>query len=74
MQNVGFLMVRLFFFYLKIKLLISLDTSFDPDPRVRHSFWTVVVGGGMVWMANMGVNQAWVQRAVSVRSVKHSRM
>lgn len=49
-------------------------TDFDPDPRVRHSVWTVMVGGGILWVANMGVNQASVQRAVSVRSVNNARI
>ena len=36
--------------------------SFDPDPTVRHTFWSVVVGGTFTWSAVYCVNQAQVQR------------
>lgn len=48
--------------------------EFDPDPRVRHSFWNVMIGGGVRWMSTYGVNQAQVQRAIAVRSVKRARL
>ncbi|XP_062571734.1 sodium-dependent multivitamin transporter-like [Saccostrea cucullata] len=47
--------------------------EFDPDPSVRHTTWNVIVGGGFFWMAIYGINQAQVQRAISVPSVKHAR-
>lgn len=47
--------------------------EFDPDPSVRHTTWNVVIGGGFFWMAIYGINQAQVQRAISVPSVKHAR-
>ncbi|XP_022090973.1 sodium-coupled monocarboxylate transporter 1-like isoform X2 [Acanthaster planci] len=36
--------------------------NFDPDPTVRHTFWSVVVGGTFTWSAVYCVNQAQVQR------------
>ena len=53
--------------------LIFVPTRFDPDPRVRHSVWNVVIGGGIFWCAVFGTNQAQVQRAISVRTVGRSR-
>lgn len=47
--------------------------EFDPDPSTRHTVWNVVVGGGMFWCAIYGINQAQVQRAVSVSSVHYAR-
>lgn len=36
--------------------------EFNPDPRVRHSFWSLTIGGFFTWIAIYGVNQAQVQR------------
>ncbi|XP_066265982.1 sodium-coupled monocarboxylate transporter 1-like [Branchiostoma lanceolatum] len=36
--------------------------NWDPDPKVRHSTWTMWVGGVFVMTAVYGVNQAQVQR------------
>ena len=35
--------------------------DWNPDPRVRHSFWSLVIGGYFVWIAIYGVNQAQVR-------------
>lgn len=51
----------------------DLFCRFDPDPSTRHTVWNVVVGGGMFWCAIYGINQAQVQRAVSVSSVHYAR-
>ncbi|XP_060555334.1 sodium-dependent multivitamin transporter-like [Ruditapes philippinarum] len=48
--------------------------EFDPDPRVRHSVWNLVIGGGIFWCAVYGTNQAQVQRAISVRNVSRSKI
>ncbi|KAL4216282.1 Sodium-coupled monocarboxylate transporter 1 [Mactra antiquata] len=45
----------------------------DPDPSVRHSVWSLVVGGAVGWMGTYGVNQASVQRYCAVGSLKESR-
>ena len=47
---------------------------FNPDPRIRHSVWAIVIGGGVRFISNFGVNQSQVQRAVSVRSVARARL
>jgi len=46
---------------------------FDPDPSTRHTVWTVGIGGGLFWTAIYGINQAQVQRAISVSSVSDMR-
>ncbi|XP_076618369.1 sodium-coupled monocarboxylate transporter 1 [Colletes latitarsis] len=42
----------------------------NPDPTARHTFWTVVVGGYLNWLASCSVNQAMVQRCLSMPNLK----
>ncbi|XP_069172585.1 sodium-coupled monocarboxylate transporter 2 [Procambarus clarkii] len=42
--------------------------DFDPDPTTRHTFWTLVIGGYFTWISIYGVNQAQVQRYLSVQT------
>ena len=46
----------------------------DFDPTVRHTFWNVVVGGGINWTAVYGINQAQVQRALSLPSLRKAKL
>ncbi|GFS54763.1 putative sodium-dependent multivitamin transporter, partial [Nephila pilipes] len=48
--------------------------NFDPDPTVRHTFWTLVIGGFFTYLAVHAVNQAQVQRLLTVRSLKKSQI
>ncbi|KAL5018112.1 hypothetical protein ScPMuIL_003834 [Solemya velum] len=48
--------------------------EWDTDPSNRHTTWNVVVGGGIFWCAIYGVNQAQVQRAISVSSAKKAQL
>ncbi|XP_053387058.1 sodium-coupled monocarboxylate transporter 1-like [Mercenaria mercenaria] len=45
----------------------------DPDPTVRHSIWSLVVGGTIGWLGTYGVNQASVQRYCAVSTLPKSR-
>lgn len=42
--------------------------DFDPNPTTRHTFWTLIVGGYFTWITIYGVNQAQVQRYLSVQT------
>ncbi|XP_006792072.2 sodium/iodide cotransporter [Neolamprologus brichardi] len=42
--------------------------DFSFDPRHRYTFWSLSVGGALVWLSMYGVNQAQVQRYISCRS------
>nr|XP_020511295.1 sodium/iodide cotransporter-like [Labrus bergylta]XP_020511301.1 sodium/iodide cotransporter-like [Labrus bergylta] len=44
--------------------------DFDIDPRKRYTFWSLSVGGAMVWLSMYGVNQAQVQRYISCQTEK----
>ncbi|XP_076239427.1 sodium-coupled monocarboxylate transporter 1 [Calliopsis andreniformis] len=42
----------------------------DPDPTTRHTFWSVVVGNYLNWLATCSVNQAMVQRCLAMPNLK----
>ncbi|XP_075857352.1 sodium/iodide cotransporter [Microcebus murinus] len=48
--------------------------DFDPDPRSRYTFWTLAVGGTLLWLSMYGVNQAQVQRYVACRSERQAKL
>ena len=41
--------------------------NFDPDLRRRHTFWGLLVGGFFTWISVYGINQAQVQRYLTVK-------
>ncbi|KAF0034599.1 hypothetical protein F2P81_012357 [Scophthalmus maximus] len=48
--------------------------DFDPDPLKRHTFWTIVVGGSVMWISIYSINQSQVQRYISCKSLGHAKM
>ncbi|XP_076662885.1 sodium-coupled monocarboxylate transporter 2 [Andrena cerasifolii] len=46
----------------------------DPDPTARHTFWTVVVGNYLNWLATCSVNQAMVQRCLAMANLKRANI
>uniref|UniRef100_A0A8C1G1I1 Solute carrier family 5 member 8, like n=1 Tax=Cyprinus carpio TaxID=7962 RepID=A0A8C1G1I1_CYPCA len=48
--------------------------SFDPDPLRRHSFWTIVVGGSLMWASMYSINQSQVQRYISCKTITHAKL
>ncbi|KAK7145175.1 hypothetical protein R3I94_011314 [Phoxinus phoxinus] len=48
--------------------------SFDFDPLRRHSFWTIVVGGSLMWTSMYSINQSQVQRYISCRTVTQAKL
>ncbi|XP_077301945.1 sodium-coupled monocarboxylate transporter 2 [Arctopsyche grandis] len=47
--------------------------NMDPDPTVRHSFWSVVIGGTFYWTAMFCANQASIQKYLSVQKISQAR-
>ncbi|XP_035741642.1 uncharacterized protein LOC118450204 [Vespa mandarinia] len=47
--------------------------NMDPSPTVRHSFWSVVVGGTFYWTTMYCSNQASVQKYLSVANISQAR-
>uniref|UniRef100_A0A3P8QW48 Solute carrier family 5 member 8 n=1 Tax=Astatotilapia calliptera TaxID=8154 RepID=A0A3P8QW48_ASTCA len=48
--------------------------DFDPDPLKRHTFWSIVVGGSIMWAAIYAINQSQVQRYISCKTLGHAKM
>lgn len=44
----------------------------NPDPYVRHTFWTLAFGGVFMMLSLYGVNQAQVQRYLSSRNERQA--
>ncbi|KAG5681246.1 hypothetical protein PVAND_010697 [Polypedilum vanderplanki] len=47
--------------------------NFDFDPTVRHTFWTIVIGGTIFWVNTNGLNQNMIQRYMSLKDVRTAR-
>lgn len=45
---------------------------FELDPRIRHTFWSIMIGGTILWTSIFGVNQSQVQRYVSCRTKREA--
>lgn len=48
--------------------------DFDPDPLKRHTFWSIVIGGSIMWASIYSINQSQVQRYISCKSLGHAKM
>lgn len=46
---------------------------FETDPRIRHSFWSVVVGGTFLWLGIYAVSQSQVQRYLCCKSESEAK-
>lgn len=47
--------------------------NFDPDPTTRHTWWGLIIGGGITYMSLYGVNQTQIQRMQTLKSLKDSQ-
>jgi len=45
----------------------------NPNPTVRHSMWSVVIGGTVYWTTMFCSNQASIQKYMSVESIGQAR-
>ncbi|CAK9832019.1 Sodium-coupled monocarboxylate transporter 2 [Anthophora retusa] len=46
----------------------------DLDPTTRHTFWSVVIGNYLNWLASCSVNQAMVQRCLAMPNLKKANV
>ncbi|XP_050390983.1 sodium-coupled monocarboxylate transporter 1 isoform X2 [Patella vulgata] len=51
-----------------------LFSDFSVDPSVRHSFWSLTIGGAFVWIYVYGTNQAQIQRTITCPSLRKARI
>lgn len=49
---------------------VVLSISFNPDPKVRNTFWTLTIGGAFTAMPVWTVSQTAVQRFLAIKSFK----
>ena len=48
--------------------------SFDPDPRLTYTVWTGILGGLFLMLSYFGCDQSQVQRYLTGRSLRESRL
>ena len=46
----------------------------DPDPRQRHTLWSVLIAGHMVWLSLYATSQAQVQRYMSSKTLTAAQL
>ena len=51
----------------------TLHFSFETDPRIRHTFWSIMVGGSFLWLGVYAVNQSQVQRYLSCKTERQAK-
>ncbi|XP_076449523.1 LOW QUALITY PROTEIN: sodium-coupled monocarboxylate transporter 1-like [Babylonia areolata] len=51
----------------------SWELDLNPDPFVRHTFWSLFIGGTAWTLSVYSANQAMLQRFISMRSVTSAR-
>ncbi|XP_017035658.1 putative sodium-dependent multivitamin transporter [Drosophila kikkawai] len=47
--------------------------DFSVDPTVRHTWWSLIIGGMVTYLSLYGVNQTQIQRLLSVRNLKSAQ-
>ncbi|XP_012280969.1 putative sodium-dependent multivitamin transporter [Orussus abietinus] len=48
--------------------------SYSIDPTVRHTWWSLLIGGLFTFLSLFGVNQVQIQRMMTVKSLKAARL
>ena len=48
--------------------------EFSADPTIRHSFWTLAIGGIFIYTSIYGVNQTQVQRLLTTKSLRQAQI
>ena len=53
----------------------SVWNDFDPDPRIRHSFWSILIGGTIGIYGNLYcTSQSFVQRMLACKNQRNVRV
>ncbi|GIY22994.1 sodium-coupled monocarboxylate transporter 2 [Caerostris extrusa] len=45
----------------------------NPDPTVRHTFWSLTIGGFFTWLSIYAVNQAMIQRSLTIPTLSKAK-
>jgi sodium-coupled monocarboxylate transporter 8/12 len=62
--------VNIFFVSRGVHFLFLFSFSFNPDPTERHSWFSLIIGGGITFLSLYAVNQTQVQRYLTVKDLK----
>ncbi|GIY25711.1 sodium-coupled monocarboxylate transporter 2 [Caerostris darwini] len=46
----------------------------NPDPTVRHTFWSLTIGGFFTWLSIYAVNQAMIQRSLTIPTLSKAKL
>ena len=46
--------------------------NFTADPRMRHTVWSLLIGGYFTWVSIYGINQTQVQRYLTVKKMSQA--
>jgi sodium-coupled monocarboxylate transporter 8/12 len=69
----GFKLIFTRIFYAVILFICSLVFSVSFDPRVRHTVWSLLIGGTLNSLTTYGFNQTQVQRYMCVRTTRGAK-
>ncbi|XP_025829911.1 putative sodium-dependent multivitamin transporter [Agrilus planipennis] len=47
--------------------------NFNPDPTVRHTWFSLIIGGGVTFLSLYGVNQTQIQRYLTLKSLNRAQ-
>ncbi|XP_075997039.1 sodium-coupled monocarboxylate transporter 1 isoform X2 [Genypterus blacodes] len=48
--------------------------QFEADPLKRHTFWSILIGGSVMWLSIYSINQSQVQRYISCKTLGHAKI
>ncbi|KAG8007607.1 Sodium-coupled monocarboxylate transporter 1 [Nibea albiflora] len=48
--------------------------ALNQNPLKRHTFWTITIGGSVMWTSIYAINQSQVQRYISCKTLGHAKM
>lgn len=47
--------------------------SLNPDPTIRHTWFSLIIGGGVTFLSLYAVNQTQIQRYLTVKDLKQAQ-
>ncbi|XP_033644852.1 sodium-coupled monocarboxylate transporter 1-like [Asterias rubens] len=48
--------------------------NFNIDPTIRHTFWSILIGGSFTWITTYGANQAQIQRCMTTKTLTRANI
>lgn len=65
--------VQKFLLYIYVEYFMlngKFSSRFDFDPTIRHTFWSLVIGGYITWLGNYAANQSMIQRYLTIGTLR----